>query len=282
MIEKISLGLFGGLVEPYIEYFDELKLKLKQARMLIDIKTYVCNLLFIALIVYMISLPIASFFIGIVTMAPSYSFTLSIIVSLFASLLAFLAGNYYPSMKAKGIENRIMKELPFVSVYMSTIASSNVNPVEIFKLTSLKKGEIGNECKRIYRDVAMLGMDLPSAIAKAANRTPSAKFSEFLWGMVSVLTRGGDLGRYFEEKTREFMGDYRRSLDKYSRQVSFFTEIYITLIIVGSVFFIVLSSIMGPLSGGGILLIQTFLVFVFIPLVSIGFIVLFKGMSPTE
>jgi hypothetical protein len=37
---------------------------------------------------------------------------------------------------------------------------------------------------------------------------------------------------------------------------------------------------MSPLVGGNILLVQTFLVFFFVPFTSVGFIVLLKGLSP--
>ena len=282
MLGNIPIKLFGSLVEPYMDYFDELKLQLKQSQIMADVKGYVCNIIFASMIVFIVILIFSSFFLSLIILVPSYTFTLSIIFSIFAAAGTFIMGYYYPTIKAKNIENRIIKELPFTTVYMSTIASSNVNPVEIFKITSIKRGEIGKECRRIYRDVEMLGMDLPTAIAKAANRTPSMKFSEFLWGIVSVITRGGSLVDYLDEKTKEFMNDYRRSLDNYSRQISFYMEIYITLIIVGSLFFIVLTSIMGPLSGGNILLIQTFLVFIFMPFISIAFIVLLKGISPLE
>jgi flagellar protein FlaJ len=166
---------------------------------------------------------------------------------------------------------------------MSTITSSEASPVQIFKITSAKGGEIGKECQKIYRDVEMLGMDLPTAISKAANRTPSTRFAELLWGMSSVITRGGDLEKYLTDKSKEFMNYYRRALNDYSNQITFYTEIYITLIIVGTLFFIVLSSIMGPLVGGGdVLPIQTVLVFFFIPAVSSGFIVLLRSLSPVE
>ena len=80
---------------------------------------------------------------------------------------------------------------------------------------------------------------------------------------------------------------YRRSLNEYSKMISFYTEIYITLMIVGSLFFIVLLAVMLPIGGSAsgkssTLMLQTFLVFFFTPLVSVGFIVLLKAISPSE
>jgi len=281
MMDKISLKLFGGLVEPYLDYFDTLKERLKQAGMRYSIEEYVSTMLFLSLIVFMVVMLLCSFYITITTAYVFYSYTLSIILSFGSAGATFFIIYYYPTARAKSLQNRINKELPFTAIYMSTVASSNVEPSELFKILSARGGEVGKEFKRIYRDVHMLGMDIVTALTKAANRTPSPKLGEVLWGMLSVITKGGDLGEYLSGKAKELMTQYRRSLGDYSKQISFYTEIYITLIIVGTLFFIVLSSIMSPLVGGDVLLIQTFLVFFFIPLISIGFIVLLKGISPT-
>jgi flagellar protein FlaJ len=130
--------------------------------------------------------------------------------------------------------------------------------------------------------VKSLGLDMVTALEKAANRTPSPTFGELLWGMVSVLTTGGDMESYLQGKTRSAMAQYRRTLNDYAKAIAFYTEIYITLVIVGSLFFIILLSIISPLVGGSTLFLQTFLVFFFIPLVSMGFIMLLKGASPIE
>ena len=155
-----------------------------------------------------------------------------------------------------------------------------MNPIQIFKMLAKRKGAIGDESRKIYKNVAGLGMNLTNAIQKAATKTPSSLFADLLWGMVSVITIGGDLEAYLNEKTRSLMVQYRHSLDDYSNQISLYTEIYITLIIVGSLFFIILIAILAPLVGGNILFVQTFLVFFFMPLVSIGFILLLKSIAP--
>jgi len=282
MLGKISYRLFGKIVAPYSDYFDNLRTQLKHAMMKYTVDEYVSVLLLMSIVTFAVVIMAGSFYITLTTMRAFYSYTLSIILSFAAAAMVFFAGYYYPAMKAKGLQGRIDKTLPFTAIYMATVASSDINPAEVFKIVSMKGGNIGKECEKIYRDIHMLGMDVSTAITKAANRTASAKFSEMLWGMLSVIKRGGDLGEYLSEKSKEFMADYRRSLNDYSKQISFYTEIYITLIIVGTLFFIILSSIMSPLIGGDILLMQTFLVFFFIPLISTGFLVLLKSLSPTE
>lgn len=282
MMGKISYRLFGRIADSYSDYFDALGSQLKQAQMKYSVAEYVSTLMLTSLITFAVIIMAGSFYITLTTTYAFYSYTLSIILSFVSAAGIFAAGYYYPNMKAKGIQKKINKNLPFTTIYMATVASSEMNPADVFKVVSLKGGEVGKECERIYRDISMLGMDVSTAITKAANRTPSTKFAELLWGMLSVVRRGGNLGEYMTDKSKEFMGDYRRSLEDYSKQISFYMEIYITLIIVGTLFFIVLSSIMSPLVGGDILMVQTFLVFFFIPLISAGFLVMLKSLSPTE
>jgi flagellar protein FlaJ len=282
MFEKIAYKLFGRVADSYADYFDALNSQLKQASMKYSVGEYVSMLMLSSFLTFVVVIMAGSFYITITTTYAFYSYTLSIILAFAATVGIFALGYYYPSMKAKGLQGKINKTLPFTIIYMATVASSEMNPAEIFKIVSLKGGEIGKECERVYRDISMLGMDVSTAITKAANRTPSNKFAELLWGMLSVIKRGGDLGEYLTDKAKEYMGDYRRSLNEYSKQISFYTEIYITLIIVGTLFFIVLSSIMSPLVGGDILLVQTFLVFFFIPMISAGFLALLKSLSPSE
>lgn len=281
MLKKISLKLFGGVVKPYLDYFDTLRERLKQADMKYKVEEYVSTMLFFSLIVFIVVMLLCSFYITVTTTYVFYSYTLSIILSFGSAGATFFLIYYYPNVKARNLQNRINKDLPFTTIYMSTVASSNVEPSEMFKILSTKKGEVGKECGRIYRDIHMLGMDVSTALTKAANRTPSRRLSELLWGMLSIITKGGDLPEYLSDKAKDMMNQYRRALNDYSKQISFYTEIYITLIIVGTLFFIVLSSIMSPLVGGDILLVQTFLVFFFVPFISVGFIVLLKGISPT-
>jgi flagellar protein FlaJ len=256
-------------------------LQLKAAKMKVNTHEYVSLLFFIMTITFIISMLILNFFLTIIFPDPAYIYTLGIIISFGAASGVFFLGYYYPTTVAQGIKGKIERGLPFAVANMATTASSGVNPALVFKMLSVKEGEVANEAKRIYSDTSNFGLSIADAMTKAANRTPSHQFAELLWGMLSVMTTGGDLGEYLTERTKGFMAQYRRTLDEYSKQIYFYTEIYITLIIVGTLFFIVLSSIMSPLTGGDSLFLQTFLVFFFTPLVSAGFIILLKGLSPT-
>lgn len=282
MFIEMSVRLFGGIIEPYLDYFDPLEVKMKSANIKLSLKEYLSISLISSLIAFIVSMPIVSFVFSLITQRAIFSYTLGIIVSFLMAGASFVLFYWYPSMKAKSLQSRIDQDLPFAIASMTAAASSGTHPMEIFKMLTVRKGVIGEDSNRIYRDVKMFGTDISSALAKVANRTPSLTWSELLWGMISIITTGGDVYKYLTEKTAVSMQQYKRMLDSYSNQINFYTEIYITLIIVGTLFFIVLSSIMSPLVGGDILLVQTFLVFFFVPITSMGFIILLKGLSPLK
>jgi flagellar protein FlaJ len=282
MFEKISYKIFGRLVTPYVDYFDSLKQNIKKAGIKIPVDVYFSLIAFSAFISLIFVILFGSIFITIIIPEVGYSYTLAIIAGLVTSTLVFVMGYYYPSIRAQGNKNKIDKALPFAVFYMATSSASGISATEIFRMLSLKKGPVAEDARKIYTNVRSMGMSLGDSIQRIAQKTPSPEFADLLWGMVSLITTGGDIQVYLSDKTKSFMNQYRRSLNDYAKAISLYTEIYITLIIVGSLLFIVLIAIISPIGGGGVLFIQTFIVFLLLPLVSIGFIVLLKGISPTE
>ncbi|MBN1896534.1 MAG: type II secretion system F family protein [Candidatus Aenigmarchaeota archaeon] len=280
MFKDLSVKIFGGVIAPYMDSFEPLEVKIRSAQLKYTLKEYLSITLFSTLILFMCAMLAGSFFVTFVTGGALFSYTFSIIISFLVSGVTFIAFYWYPNIRSKSIESEVERDIPFAVASMAAASSAGTHPAEIFKMLSIRESVIGEDAKRIYRDVKMFGTDISSALAKVANRTPSLAWSEILWGLVTTITTGGDTYKYLQDKTHDSMQQYRRMLESYSNQINFYTEIYITMIIVGTLFFIVLSSVMSPLVGGDILLVQTFLVFFFVPLTSIGFIVLLKGLSP--
>lgn len=227
-----------------------------------------------------------SFFISLVLILLGASlmdaFIYFILITLILSFIIFLLGYFYPDAKISEKKKNIMNNLPFATIYMATLSSSGMSPDRIFKILSHFKefGEISNEAAKIARDVEMLGMDVVTALEKAADRTPSSQFRELLWGIRSTITTGGDLNRYLIEKSRSYMADYRRFLDKFVDQLSLLMEVYITAVIVGSIFFIIMGTILGLMGGGEPLLLVRLIVYLGIPMLSIMFMILIAGLSP--
>ncbi len=266
-------------------YFLDVRDNLHKANISYTIEEYLSVALFTVALTFMIETIMLSFIFGLVfgdiIVSMMLAFTLAATIS--GGLFFFFYT--YPGTLVKHRRSQIKKVLPFAISYMATIASSKISPFLMFKTMSRFKeyGYIAKESEQIVKDVEVFGMSVSSAIKKEAKRTPSKEFGELLWGINSMMASGGNIADFLHDKGDSFMSDYRRRIRKYSQDLSLYVEIYLTLIITGSIFFIVLTSVISTLSSGaGVILIQSFIVFLLLPLLSIGFIVLIKSASPLE
>ncbi len=281
----ISYRYFGGIARSLKTSFSDIRDDLHKANMTYTIEEYLSVAIMTSSLTFMIEALIFSFVFALIGLSVVLSLVLSLILSLAFSAFIFFLFYTYTATISKSRSNKISKILPFSTAYMAALSSSKLQPVFLFKTISKFKeyGEVAKESDNIVKDVEMFGMNLSDALKRQAKRTPSKNFREILWGINTVITSGGDLSTYLKQKSNEMMTDYRRRIRKYSQDLSLFVEIYLTLIITGSIFFIVLTSIISALSGGiGTIAIQSFVVFILLPLISIGFILLVKSISPIE
>jgi flagellar protein FlaJ len=281
---ETSYKFFGSISKTVKPYFLDIKSDLQRANMGYTLEEYLSTALFTTTITFFIECLLLAFIFGLL-MDPIISVFLAMTLSLTISGLLFFLFYTYPAATARNREGKIKKVLPFSVSYMATMASARLSPIILFKTIAKFKeyGEISEEANRITRDVELFGMALLSALKRQAKRTPSKDMRELLWGINSVIASGSDLMLYLKGKCDEFMNDYRRRIRKYSQDLSLIIEIYLTLIITGSIFFIVLSSIISAITPGlEAVWIQSFIVFILLPIVSIAFIILIKSTSPTE
>ena len=280
---ELSYRFFGDVSKSIRPYFIEIREDLKKANINYTLDEYLSIALFTTVITFVTETLLLSFLFGLF-IDPIISMLLSFTLAISLSGLLFFLFYTYPTAASKNRNNRIRKALPFSVSYMATIASSNVPPITIFKTISNFKeyGELTKEAESIVRDVELFGMTTSSAIKKQARITPSNEFKELLFGINTMLISGGNLGVFLKEKSEEYMNDYRRRIRKYSQDLSLYVEMYLTLIITGSIFFIVLSSIISSISAGlGTIVIQSLIVFIMLPLISVGFIFLIRAANPT-
>jgi archaeal flagellar protein FlaJ len=282
---SVSFKLFGSVSRSLKPYILDMKEDLHRAGMTYTIEEYLSVTFFTTFVTFFTEIILLSFVFGILTTDPILSFLLSLMLSITISGFLFFLFYSYPATVAKTKQNKIKKVLPFALSYLATMSSSKVQPIVLFRTISEfdEFSEISREAKNIVRNVDMFGMTLSAAIKKQCKITPSKELREIFWGINTMTLTGSDLTMFLRQKSDEFMSDYMRRIRKYSQDLSLFVEIYLTLIITGSIFFIVLSSVMSALSSGtDTIMIQSFVTFILLPMISIGFIFLIKSMSPLE
>jgi archaeal flagellar protein FlaJ len=284
-IVSFAYNIFGDTVKRFRFYFMDVREDLQKANMGYTLEEWLSLSLFLGSITFVAEVVVFAFIFGIMGINPIMAIFLSLMLSLAIVGGLFFLFYSYPTTLAKGRESRIKKVLPFAVSYLAAIASSNASPIFFFKtLGNFKEyGEVSRDSQSIVRDVEVFGMSLYTSIKRHAQRTPSKDFRELLWGINTMYSSGGNISEYLNQKSNELMSEYRRRIKKYAQDLSLFVEIYLTLIIVGAIFFIILSSIISAITAGlDTVIIQTFIVFILLPLMSTGFIILVRSISPTN
>jgi len=284
MISRYAFRLFGDLAKKIEPYFPDLKEELKKADLRISPQEYIANALFASLLSFIVTLPFMAFSISISTGAFLFGYLTSVTLAMGLPLAVFLIYLNYPKSIIKDREKKIDSYLPFSSLYLSSIISSGLplhKAIKIFVEFGEHKSIVG-EMKKIVHDIEFYGLDMFSALERAVNRTPSRKFREFLYGILATIRSGGNLFTFMKERTTDFFIDYRRKLSEFSHSMTIYTEIYLVAVVLGTIFFVILTSIVSALGGAtqNILGLQLFMIFIFLPMVSILFLFLVKKAQP--
>lgn len=282
-----SFEAFSPLVKKFGNYFTPLQDELRKAHILVPVEQWAAFTFLVAVLTAPIAILISTMFAVAYLDLTWKAALVGIFAGLGVAAAAFLLTYEYPTIASGERKKKIENALSFATIYMSTIAKSGFPPQEIFRLLGgfTEYGEIAREARKIASDVNALGLDTPSAISRAIARSPSSDWTELLAGLKTTITVGGDLGNFLAEKAKGFVSDYRRRLKEFSNMLSLLVEIYITLVVVGAIFFIVTTSVMVAIGGVPVELIKVInyaIVLIGMPLITASFIIIIKGISPLE
>jgi flagellar protein FlaJ len=277
--------MFGSLSESVIPYFSELKSDMKKSKLRTSIQEYFSNAMLISMLIFIFEMPLLSFIFSLYFQNFLFGFISAFTVTTLLTLMFFFAFINYPKMMIKERSKKIDGVIPFASIYLSSIVGSKLPLNKVFEIFSKfgEYGDIRDDILSITKDTELFGMDINTALERAADRTPSKSMQELLWGILTINKTGGDLDTYIKEKTKTFVAEYRRKIYEYSNQVSLIIEVYLTSIVIGAIFFTILTSIMSGISTSGVsnlVVIQFLLITFFLPSISVIFILLIKSMQP--
>ena len=284
--KKFSYKFLSPKIEKYMSYFDSITLDLKKAGMKISLIEYMSTTIMTSMLVFVLEFP----FIFIITLfipgfSPAMGFIFSFSISIVFAFGIFFFFYVYPSLSASARKKSIDFSLPFATLYMATVSGGKAPPKTMFKILSKfeEYGELNKESREITRNVEIFGMSLNEALRRSADKSPSEDFKELLWGIETTISTGGNLSEYLHGKAKSFIQNYKRMMREYSQRVGVLLEVYVTLIVVGSIFFVVVSSMMSAFGGGMmdiIVIAQFFLIFLGLPVISIVFVIILKYLSP--
>jgi len=297
-MERLKLGatkpqvfayqLVGGRATQFLPLFKDLDENLKKSGIKINFKAYISTVILASLLMstsVMVFVPVLLFFIFKLSLVLSLLFGVG--VSLFAGALTVIVFYVYPTYRADSLKRDLEDEMPFTTGYMSILAGAGVPPDFIWRsLAQIDSSlAISNVARNVIRDVELFGFDVISALETTSKRTPSERFKEMLEGFISVVYSGGNLVKYLRNRTQEYMNEKKIALKRFSDTLGVLAEFYVTLMVAGSLIFVVMLAVMSMLGGGGFgpldsrLLLQL-LTYIGLPVGSVVFLVILDMVSP--
>ena len=165
----------------------------------------------------------------------------------------FLMMYIYPSLEKSSAEHVINSELPFATIHMAAISGSMINPIDIFKIISSTKEypALEKEFTKMINEINIYGYDIVSALKNTAKNSPSKKLGELLNGLATTLNSGGDLPKFFDERSQTLLFNYRIQQQQEAKSAETSMDMYISLLIAVPMILMLLMMIM-KLSGLGI------------------------------
>jgi flagellar protein FlaJ len=170
------------------------------------------------------------------------------------SVGALAMGIYYsyPMYVAFSRGNKIDANLPTIANFMSVLASSGMPAESVFRSLGRVGEEFGlsKEVGGIVRDIELMGMDLHTALKKAAERSPSRGFATMLDGVITTSHMGGDLALYLRDEADKYKRGRMLSMKHFLDNLGIVAEAYITFMVAAPLMLIVMLSVMSFIGGG--------------------------------
>ncbi|MDD3622687.1 MAG: type II secretion system F family protein, partial [Methanofollis sp.] len=270
--ERFSFNLLGQRAKVKRDEFVELRSDLVQARMKTPFEAYLATAYVSSILVglvmafliggitYLFNIPsmitykgaLPSFFIGLSEYRLLIGTTLAVILSLliFGGITYFLF-LIYPKVAAGNRRRNIDATLPYAINYVTAMSTAGITPAEIFRLLGQSRiyGETAVEARYISREIDMFGKDLIEAMRIASTFTPSPRMKEFLQGAMATISSGANLTDYFRNKAVQYSNENQQQQKTFLETLGLIAESYVTAMVAGTPFLIILQSIMSIMGG---------------------------------
>jgi archaeal flagellar protein FlaJ len=201
---------------------------------------------------------------------------IAVALPVFGSLGSFFGLQGSPGGTAKSRGRKIDQKISPAMSFVSAMASADVNVDQIFKELGRQKiyGEVANEASWITRDTELLGVDILTAIRNGAQRSPSKRFQDFLQGVVTTATSGGQLKPYFLLKAEQYERENKLAQLQRVETMGLLAETFVTVVVAFPLFLVIIIAIFAIIGGGGTFMLDILwaIVGLMIPLSQFGFI----------
>ncbi len=301
--ERFCFNLFGKRVKGKREHYAQLRNDIISARLKTPFEVYLSTALVSSVIVGLLAALVLGIFSwvlklpllikykgslpGFLTGLNAYSLVIGTILIMIFSLLVFGGITYiifllYPGIEAGNRRRNIDASLPYAINYVTSMSTAGITPAEVFRLLgdSPIYGESHVEARYIAREIDIFGRDLIDALRLVSSSTPSKRMKEFLQGAMANISSGGNLTDYFRTKADQYSLENRQSQKMFLETLALISESYVTAMVAGTLFLIILQSIMDTMSGNNNPVFLYAVIYLMIPLGSAAFVIMISSMTP--
>ena len=256
-----------GYLEPLRQRFEQnrgkhenLRRRLNQAHFGITYDDYLTRItvtavgggIFILLLLFGVLQGLAALS-GIDIVRSVVDFGLAVVAGVVTTVLVWYVGYTRPRRVANRRARELDATLPSSISYMYALAHGGLDAVEIVRRTAQREdtyGEQAREMGMIVNEMEYVGTDFVTAVQNAAELTPCQATEDFLSDMGGVLESGGDFEAFLDERRSEYVEELTSEQESYLEQVGLFAEAYVTALVAGPLFLIILLLVIGVLGSG--------------------------------
>ncbi|ABE51436.1 type II secretion system F family protein [Methanococcoides burtonii] len=308
ILKKLPFTLLGDYVQERKDKYENLQLKLFQARIPLSYEMYVSNAIFYSLLSCVFGLIIGIFvaYISIYVVGLPEAITklefsessawilqfkgifVGFLIMLFfaASLGGGIYGMFmlYPKFQASERKGDIDRQLPYAVTFMYALSKGGMNIIEVFRLLSRSGstyGEVSKEINAIIREMDYFGYDMKTAISNISERSPSDRFNELMDNLITIIDSGGSIPRYFQDKAEQYL--QKTSIDEkgFLETLGLLAESYVTAFVAGPLFIIIMGVMMAVMGSGSEVMVYA-IIYAVLPIGSLMFVVMISIITPSE
>jgi flagellar protein FlaJ len=210
------------------------------------------------------------------------SIVLAFIFAVIASSLTYYIFVSIPEVQANVRGTLINQSLPHTTAYLYAMShGGGMNLIDIMKSLAQNYyiyGAAAEEVGYIVKDMEYYGTDLLQAFDRAGQRTPSKKFKDFLDGMTSIVTSGGDLTSYLKAKNDQYRLTATKEQKIFFETLSVLAEVYISAFVAGPLFLITILVVLGLVNSSSISILNL-IVYLIIPIGTVIFLLLLNSLT---
>lgn len=283
-VDRFAYNLFGARTRTREKDLLKLDEALRRAQMPVRSEAYLAKVWLYTAVTAGVALVFGILLIAFLVVQfnlPGVTWIFTLFIPPMAAYTGYVALFATPAASAKKRGKDINLRLPYAVNYIAAMASAGVIPAEIFKSLAKQEiyGEVAKEAAMIYKDLEVHGKDIVTALRRAIERSPSAKFQEMLQGAITTITSGGDLTGYFRQKASRYQWENRVEQKTFIETMGLMAETYVTAAVAGPLFLIVMVAIIVLMGSGEMTQLQL-IIYLLLPVINLGFMFGLKSMIP--